>query len=72
LIVGALTGTHVAYLALGVAFIVLGCATVVMREKLVNRKVQRAKSADARVQRWMWIAALWIIIGVYWLIDALH
>jgi hypothetical protein len=67
-----LTGAQVGFLVLGVVFVALGCVTVALRERLVNRKLQRARSADARVRRSVWLGMVWIAVGIYWLVYALR
>lgn len=71
-ILATLTGAQVGFLVLGVVFVALGCATVAIRGGFVNRKLQRAQSADGRARRPVWIGVLWIAIGIYWLVYALR
>jgi hypothetical protein len=67
-----LTGAQVGFLVLGVVFIALGCAAVVIRGGVAKRRLQPARSADRRVRRSLWIGVLWIAIGIYWVFYALH
>lgn len=72
MLIATLSGRQVDYLVLGLPFIAIGCVAVAFREKLVNRKLHTAEAADARIRRWMWVAAAWIVVGVFWIVQAVQ